>query len=176
LIRIGQFGDNSSDIEPFDSTACNIWVGITNGNDDARDASVNERFGARAGSTDVIARLERDIGCGAAGFFAGGFQRDDFGMVAPIVLMEAFANDLAFVNDDAANGGIGAGEADAFARELERALHEADVVFVHRDEKTARPRFKKRNLGHPPCGLRILIALSRKGKRRRFRRRREPCR
>ena len=44
------------------------------------------------------------------------FECDDFGMVAEIVLVPAFADDLASaVEDDAAHGGVGRGYADAAA-------------------------------------------------------------
>src|SRR5690348_8223615 len=45
--------------------------------------------------------------------------------------MKAFADDLAVADDNAAHGRIGAGQANAFAREGQRVLHEANVVFVH---------------------------------------------
>jgi hypothetical protein len=45
--------------------------------------------------------------------------------------MKTFADDLAAVDDDAAHGRIRAGQANAIAREGQRVLHEANVVFVH---------------------------------------------
>src|SRR5215472_6027995 len=45
--------------------------------------------------------------------------------------MKAFADNLAVVHDDAAHRWIWAGQAYPFARKLQGALHEANVVSVH---------------------------------------------
>src|SRR4029077_16623695 len=58
-------------------------------------------------------------------------QRDDFGVIAPFVLMETFANDLAVAHNQATNVRIGAGQADAFARQGQRVFRETNVVCVH---------------------------------------------
>src|SRR5204863_2414647 len=82
-----------------------------------------------------VAWLKRYVCCCAAGPLARRFQRDDLRVIPPIVLMKAFTDNLSAVNsiadDDAADGGIWAREAHAFARKLERALHEANVMLVH---------------------------------------------
>ena len=52
-------------------------------------------------------------------------------MIAFVVLMKSFADNLPIANNDAANGGVGAGETDALARKVQRTLHEAYVMFVH---------------------------------------------
>ena len=50
-----------------------------------------------------------------------------------IVLVESLAEDRAILDDDAANRGIGAGQTDAFARQVQRVLHEMEIVgVVHR--------------------------------------------
>jgi hypothetical protein len=85
----------------------------------------------------MIARLESDVERSSAGAVAGGFESDDFGVVAPVILMKTFADDFTVAagvvaaNDDAADRGIGTGEADAFARESERMFHEANVVVSY---------------------------------------------
>ena len=91
----------------------------------------------------MIARLEGDVESGAASAFAGGFESDDFGVIAPVILVKTLANHLAALgdfavaggfavaNDDAADSGIGAGESNAFAREGESVLHEANVVVSY---------------------------------------------
>jgi len=60
-------------------------------------------------------------------------------MIALVIPVKSFADNLAIVNNDAADGGIGTGETDAIAREFQRRLHEANVVFVHQDRKTQDP-------------------------------------
>jgi len=115
----------------FKPSACNFGIGILGGGDNSGDPCIEESQGAGAGTAREIAGFERDVSGGAAGFFTGGFERDDFGVVAPVILVEAFADDVAGVNDDTTYGGIGACEADAFARDCEGALHEADVAVVH---------------------------------------------
>ena len=92
----------------------------------------DDGFRARAGASRVIARLQRDVHRRAACFFAGGFQRDDFRVIALFVLVKTFADDLAFANEDAADHGIGTGEANAFAGQFQRVFHEASGVSVHR--------------------------------------------
>ena len=52
-------------------------------------------------------------------------------MIAFVVLMKSFADNLSIANNDAANGGVGTGETDALARKVQRTLHEANVMFVH---------------------------------------------
>jgi hypothetical protein len=49
-------------------------------------------------------------------------EGDDFGVVEQVVLVPALAGDLAgAVENDAADGGVGRGDADAAARQLEGA-------------------------------------------------------
>src|ERR1700740_183489 len=52
-------------------------------------------------------------------------------MIEFVVLMKTFPDDLSIVNNDAADGGIGAGETDALTREVQRMLHETNVMFAH---------------------------------------------
>jgi hypothetical protein len=62
------------------------------------------------------------VSCGLA-------ESDDLGVVEEIVLVPALANDLAgAVENDAADGGVGRGDADAAARKLEGALHPVEVL------------------------------------------------
>ena len=53
----------------------------------------------------------------------------DFGVVAEVVLVPAFAGELAgAVEEDAADGGVGRGEGDASASEGEGAVHPGAVL------------------------------------------------
>jgi hypothetical protein len=68
----------------------------------------------------VVAGLEGDVRCAAAKAIAcvlrGYAEGDDFSVVNEVVLMPAFAGDLAgAVEDDAADGGVGRGDGDAAA-------------------------------------------------------------
>ena len=56
--------------------------------------------------------------------------------------MGALTNDLTFVDDDAADLGIGAGEADGGAGEVQGALHELLVELVCHDGYPSSPSQK----------------------------------
>ena len=72
-------------------------VRILRGNDTAGDASFNECVGAGRSAAVVAAGFESDVGsgsfCGDASC-GGLFECDDFGVVAVVVEMCAFADDL----------------------------------------------------------------------------------
>ncbi len=85
----------------------------------------------------MIAGFKSDVG-GAAletilfliceGMLFGFVEGDDFGVVAEVVFVPAFADDLAgAVEDDAADGGVGRGNADAATGQVEGALHPVGV-------------------------------------------------
>jgi hypothetical protein len=95
-------------------------VGINCGDDATRDARGDECFCAWAGAAVMRARLEGDVGRRAVGAVADGsrlLQCGDFGVVACVVVMRALAEEGVAVCEDAAYGGIGAGETDRFAGE-----------------------------------------------------------
>ena len=54
----------------------------------------DDGFGAGAGAAGGAAGFERYVESGAAGVFSGLFERDDFGVVATVVIVEAFADDF----------------------------------------------------------------------------------
>jgi hypothetical protein len=76
----------------------------------------------------VGAWLERDIGGGTAGQFAGVGQRLRLGMRAATDRGGAAADDLAIADDDATNGRIGGGLAEMEETQADRLLHELRVV------------------------------------------------
>jgi hypothetical protein len=51
-------------------------------------------------------------------------------VIAAVVLVKTFAEDSAVFNEDAADSGVGAGEADALAREVQGVLHKVKIVRV----------------------------------------------
>ena len=79
----------------------------------------------------MTARLQAHVHRRAARFFARCFERDYFRVVAPIVLVKTFADNLAVAHHHAAHHRIRAGQTNAFARKRQRVLQEANVVFVH---------------------------------------------
>jgi len=108
-------------------------VGIDGGGDDAGQTGFDERLRARAGAAGGATRLERNIG-GTAAQAVGGvlprfFEGGDLGVVLEGVLVPAFADKLAsVVNQNATDGGVGRGDADAAARQIEGAGHPETVL------------------------------------------------
>ena len=81
----------------------------------------------------MVARLESDVSGaaleGVSGLL-GILQGGDFGVVAEIVLVPAFAGELiVFIEEDAADGGVGRGEGDAAAGEIKGAVHPVEVLI-----------------------------------------------
>ncbi len=83
--------------EFFDALAADLWVGILRGDDAAGDAGGDESVGTGRGAAVVAAGLKCDVGGSAvSGEVAGGglLEGDDFGVVAVVVDVGAFADDL----------------------------------------------------------------------------------
>jgi hypothetical protein len=80
----------------------------------------------------MVARLKRYVERRLASVLAGLLQCHDFRVVTPVVLMKAFADNRAIFHNDAAHRGIRARQPDALARQIERMLHEMQIVIVHR--------------------------------------------
>src|SRR5690606_32672688 len=72
-----------------DTLAANTRIGIADRRDDARDARVNQRLGARRRFSVMRAWLQRDIGGGATRRFTRAGKRLRFGMGAPTLLRPA---------------------------------------------------------------------------------------
>ena len=64
--------------------------------------------------------------------FAGLFKRDDFGMVAAVVIVEAFADHFAVLNEDRADEGIRMREGGSASRSSVRAqkIHFSSLVAI----------------------------------------------
>ena len=126
-------------------TATRLGIWVLHGGNHAGNSSGDDRFGTGAGAARVIARLECGVEGGAARAVSSLFEPDDFRVVAPVVMVEALAEERTILHDDAADGGVGTGEADALTREVQRMLHEVNVVGVHGSSQTAsRRRFARR--------------------------------
>ncbi|EFE49247.1 hypothetical protein NEIELOOT_01996 [Neisseria elongata subsp. glycolytica ATCC 29315] len=105
-------------------------VGVGDGGDDARYARLYQCFGAGRGAAVVAAWFEGNVGGGAARVFARLAQGVDFGMGAARFEVEALADDLAVVCDDAADARIGRGGEAAFGGEGQGAAHHVAVGVV----------------------------------------------
>ncbi len=115
------------------SVAGDGGVGIDGGGDDAGEAGLDEGIGAGRRAAGDVAGLEGDVGRAALNAIGSVLLRfvegDDFGVIEQVVLVPALADDLAgAVENDAADGGIGRGDADAAPRQLEGALHPVNVL------------------------------------------------
>jgi hypothetical protein len=112
-------GLDSGGAEGFHAVAGDGGVGVDGGGDDTAEAGGDEGLGAGWGAAGVVAGLEGDVGGAAFDRVAGLlriFEGGDFGVVDEVVLVPAFAGELAgVVEEDAADGGIGRGESDAAA-------------------------------------------------------------
>ena len=58
-------------------------------------------------------------------------ERDDFGVIEFVVDVKAFTDDGAIFDEDAADWGIGTGQANGLAGEAERMFHEVLIVGIH---------------------------------------------
>ncbi len=115
------------------AAAGDVGIRVAGGGDNASESCRNESIGARAGASGVIAGLKGDVGGAPSeavlflireGVLFGFAERDDLGVVEQVVLVPAFANDLAgAIENDATHGGVWRGDADAAAGEVEGALH-----------------------------------------------------
>ena len=111
-----------------DALAANQWVWVFGGDNAAGDAGFDEGVGARRGATVVAAGLEGYVGGCAGGVDAamgGLLEGYDFGVVALVVEVGSFGDDLVLFYEDAAYLGVGGGEGDGIGGELEGSLHEA---------------------------------------------------
>ncbi len=127
-----------------------VWVG--GGDDAAGDAGGDEGVGAGAGAAVVGAGLEGYVGCGADGGDAacgGLFEGCDFGVVAVVVEVGAFGDDLTVVDEDAAYLGVGRRVADGVVGEAKGLLHEAFVLFDLGHFVPSLVAFR----GYPPGGI-----------------------
>src|SRR5208283_514931 len=122
---------NSRGAQTSEAAAARLGIGVLHRGNDAGDSRGDDGFSTGAGAASVIARLECDVEGGAACAVSGLFEGDDLRVVTPVVLVKALAEDRAILRDNATDGRVGAGEADALAREVQRVLHEVNVVRVH---------------------------------------------
>ena len=119
---------DSSSAKTLETTAFRRGIRILHRSNDPRDARGDDCFGAWTGAAGMIARLKRDVERRALRFSSSSFERHDFRVISILVLMKSLADDFAVAHNDAADRGVRARETHAFAREVERVVHEANVV------------------------------------------------
>ncbi len=117
----------------LNALAADQGVGVLRCDDAAGDTGGDESVGTGRGAAVVAAGLERDVGGGSFGGEAAGgglFEGDYFGVVAVVVEVCAFADDLRHTTvgrvlcQNAAYLRVRGGEANGFGGELEGSLHE----------------------------------------------------
>ena len=110
LLLEGADGDFDACIEEAeDALSGDEWIGIAGGDDDAGDAGGDEGVRARASASVVGAGFKGDVGGSALGCLACVLEGDDLGVVALVVAVGAFGDDLAVLREDAADLRIGRG-------------------------------------------------------------------
>ncbi len=119
--------------QSFKTVAGDGGIGIDGGGDDAGYSRFDERICAGRRAAGDVAGFQSDVGRATVDAIAsvrcGLAQGDDFSVVEEIVLVPALANDLAgAVKNDAADGGVRRGDADAAASEFEGAAHPVEVL------------------------------------------------
>ena len=126
-----------------DTLTADLRVRVLGGDNAARDTGRDESVGTGAGAAVVTAGLECDICGGALGGDASGgglFEGDDFGVVAIVVEVGAFADDFGFLplsrtDEDATYLRVWGGEAGGLTCELEGSLHEGFIVTAKRNAR-----------------------------------------
>ena len=81
----------------------------------------------------MAAGFQSHVSGGAPGQRAGLFESNDFCVVAPVILMEAFTHRPIVADQHAAYRGVRRGQADGLLSLFERAFHPVLVDFRHRD-------------------------------------------
>ena len=127
--------DDIGRAQRIEATAGHFGIWIVRRRDHPRDTCLKQCLRARARSASDIAWLKRHVRCCAASFLTRRFQCDDFGVMAPVILVETFTDNPPAVdriaNNDTAYGWVRTREANPLARQFQRPLHEADVMLVH---------------------------------------------
>ena len=113
-----------------DALSTHERIGIFCGDDYAGDPCVDESVGARGRASVVGTGFEGDVGGCTFGGSACLFESYDLGVVAILVEVNAFGDDLVVADENAAYLGVRAGEGYGILGELEGSLHEDFVLFI----------------------------------------------
>jgi len=120
--------------QPLDALAASVRRRIEHGDNDAGDSGGEDGLGAGAGLALMAARLERDVHRRPFGLdaeVAAVLDRVDLRVRAAELLVVALADELAGLDDDAADRRVGLARADSFLCQLQRREHELRILFVH---------------------------------------------
>lgn len=124
----------------------NPFIWIIDSNDNAGNAEVDKGVCAGRRSAKMGTGLKRHIGRCAPRRFARDFERLSFRMGTTANGSHGFGDDLTVLDDDAADGGIGIGEARMEARDLESTRHKLLIIGARRHNLSTGVRVT-RNLG-----------------------------
>ena len=123
------FGDvNTRRLQAGDALSGNERVGVAAGDDDAGDASGNQRVGTGRGAALMRAGFEADVGGGATGGGARFAQGVRFGVRLTGADVKAFADGFTAFDDHAADTRVRCGGEDALSCQFEGGLHPGDVL------------------------------------------------
>src|SRR5919108_49336 len=107
LEEIGVFDLDAGRAE-LGQPAARLRVRVERAGDDAGDPGVEDGLRAWRRRPPAAARLEGDVERGAAGALAGGLDREHLGVRLTLTLVPALADDLAVIDHDGADDGVGA--------------------------------------------------------------------
>ncbi len=106
LLEYAEGDFDSGSAKFLDALTAYLWVGVLRGDDAAGDSGGDEGVGAGRGAAVVAAGLEGDVGGGSVGGeVAGGglLEGYDFGVVAVVVEVGAFADCFSVADENAAD-------------------------------------------------------------------------
>jgi len=133
--------DDAGGAQLGDALAGDARIGILDRYDDADEPGGDQGVGAGRRPAPMAARLEADIGGGAAGSRAGAGQRLGLAMRPAARLGPAAPDDAAVPDDDAADRRVGPDLAEAAPRQRDRRAHMGDVG--HRGHRYAVNRCRR---------------------------------
>ncbi len=130
LLADAEDGFDARGTQRFEALAGDCGIGVEGSGDDASYSGGDERLCAGSGAAGEIAGLEGDVGCASRSARSGFAQGNNFGVVAAVVLVPAFAGEMAFaVEHNATDCGIRRSKRDAATGEVEGALHVLKIVI-----------------------------------------------
>ncbi len=103
---------NAGGKQSLNAGAVDQGIRVAGGNDNPPHTRRQQRLGTRSGSSLMVARLEGDVSSRAPRQIPRLLQGADLRMIAFVVFMEALAGQAAALHEDAADGGVGRGDAD----------------------------------------------------------------
>jgi hypothetical protein len=109
---------DSSRTQAGNALTVHLGVGVDGGDDHPCNACGDQRVRAGPSSSLVAARFESDVSGRTVGLRAGLLKGHHLGVVATVKFVKAFPHQVVALNQDAAYGRVGGGEADGLLRLL----------------------------------------------------------